>query len=220
VSDPEEQSYYEIALTNRQVAVAFVILLACVLASFFAGVWIGRGERPRLAQHLERAAVGSEPAVPAEELEFFSDAEGAQVERRPDLQELVETPRPGTSLAEDLGLERPPAEPPPGPAREGAPPEAGPPAAGRSPAGAAPALPAEGGTSVIQVFSSRDEAQARQLMGRLQAAGLTAFLSPAEAPGGTMYRVRVGPFRERAEAERVASRVRSEFKLDTWITSP
>ena len=46
VTEPHhEPSYYEIALTNRQVVVAFVILLACLLAAFFSGVWIGRGAR-------------------------------------------------------------------------------------------------------------------------------------------------------------------------------
>ena len=53
VSNSHEPSYYEIALTNRQVLVAFVILLCCVLAAFFAGVWIGRGSPAR-------------PAVPAQ----------------------------------------------------------------------------------------------------------------------------------------------------------
>ena len=39
VTEPHhEPSYYEIALTNRQVVVAFVILLACLLAAFFSSL--------------------------------------------------------------------------------------------------------------------------------------------------------------------------------------
>jgi cell division protein FtsN len=34
-----------------------------------------------------------------------------------------------------------------------------------------------------------------------------------------MYRVRLGPYADRAEAQRVADRVRHDFKLDTWITA-
>ena len=37
MSDSHEPSYYEIALTNRQVVVAFVILLICLLSAFFSG---------------------------------------------------------------------------------------------------------------------------------------------------------------------------------------
>ncbi|HEY8021186.1 MAG TPA: hypothetical protein VIH93_08800, partial [Thermoanaerobaculia bacterium] len=44
-----EPSYYEIALTNRQVVVAFVVLLVCLLSAFFSGVWIGRGSAERSA---------------------------------------------------------------------------------------------------------------------------------------------------------------------------
>jgi len=43
VSEQYEPSYYEIALTGRQVLVAFVILLICLVAAFFSGVWVGRG---------------------------------------------------------------------------------------------------------------------------------------------------------------------------------
>ncbi|MEM6704266.1 MAG: SPOR domain-containing protein, partial [Acidobacteriota bacterium] len=44
----EERSYYEIALTNRQVAFAIVTLLFCVVGAFVAGLWVAReaiGER-------------------------------------------------------------------------------------------------------------------------------------------------------------------------------
>lgn len=43
MSEQYEPSYYEIALTGRQVLVAFVILLVCLVAAFFSGVWVGRG---------------------------------------------------------------------------------------------------------------------------------------------------------------------------------
>src|SRR5262249_39766220 len=52
VGSSHEPSYYEIALTNRQVVVAFVILLACVVAAFLSGVWIGRESAARAQQKL------------------------------------------------------------------------------------------------------------------------------------------------------------------------
>ena len=33
-----------------------------------------------------------------------------------------------------------------------------------------------------------------------------------------MYRVRIGPFDSRGEAQKVAEQVRKGYKLDTWVT--
>ncbi|MBZ0111539.1 MAG: SPOR domain-containing protein, partial [Thermoanaerobaculia bacterium] len=79
---------------------------------------------------------------------------------------------------------------------------------------------ADVGPFVIQVFSSRDEIQARRLLTRLQANGFQAILSPVKVGSDTMYRVRIGPFDQRPQAEAVAARARKELQVDTWITSP
>src|SRR3954467_893609 len=73
VASSHEPSYYEIALTNRQVVVAFVILLTCLLGAFFSGVWIGRESTARATQE---AMVRSTPPAQQEgksleELDFF-----------------------------------------------------------------------------------------------------------------------------------------------------
>jgi len=56
VSEPHEPSYYEIALTNRQVVVAFVILLVCLLSAFFSGEGPGRERLLSRAAGLRRRA--------------------------------------------------------------------------------------------------------------------------------------------------------------------
>ena len=33
-----------------------------------------------------------------------------------------------------------------------------------------------------------------------------------------MYRVRIGPFKSRDDAQKVADQVRKGYKLDTWVT--
>ena len=73
MSEPREPSYYEIALTNRQVVVAFVILLTCILAAFFSGVWIGRESTARAAQEVMVRATPPAPqeGKSLEELDFF-----------------------------------------------------------------------------------------------------------------------------------------------------
>ena len=76
--------------------------------------------------------------------------------------------------------------------------------------------PGEGG-SVIQVFSSHDQSQAQEVLDRLLRAGLGAYLSPAEVNRVIYYRVRLGPFRDREQAEAVAKQLREDYKLETWI---
>ena len=214
-----EPSYYEIALTNRQVLIAFAILLVCLVAAFLAGVWVGRGDVPpqpaRLAAEAPAAAGDDGEAEP---LSFFSGRPGTGGSGA----RAAEPPAGSgadTTLAEDRGqsvaageAERPVApqtvEPPAtAPARESRP---APPAAESAPPAA--------GEVVIQVFSSHDREQAQKIVERLVAGGRDAYLSPGEIGGQTVYRVRIGPFADRAQAQRVADEVRRQFRLETWIT--
>jgi cell division septation protein DedD len=57
-----EPSYYEIALTNRQVVVAFVVLLTCLVAAFLSGVWIGRESAVRAQEKLALLSHGARAA--------------------------------------------------------------------------------------------------------------------------------------------------------------
>ena len=236
MSQSHEPSYYEIALTNRQVLVVFVVLLVCVVAAFFSGVWVGRqGEGVQLAEVAE-ASDNPENSSPdsgtIEELHFFS---GDKTQETPSLVEVVESPKSETTLAQDVGVvesveEEEPALPPveqstsettAESATDQKPIEPAQTAASKPPTDktrqAADAVVLEG-EHVIQVFSSADEGQARKLISQLSGGGFPAFLSPVEVGGQTMYRVRIGPYADLTEAETVAARVRRSFKLDTWVT--
>ena len=89
MAESHEPSYYEIALTNRQVVVAFVILLVCLLSAFFSGVWIGRESNDRAprsrwsGQHAPRGEAGGEERRGAELLRRAGQAgQGAGAQRR------------------------------------------------------------------------------------------------------------------------------------------
>ncbi|MCH9652141.1 MAG: SPOR domain-containing protein [Deltaproteobacteria bacterium] len=222
--EPDEASYYEIALTNRQVLVAFVILLVCMLSAFFAGLWAGRGGQ--LAVPPDPMAMLAEETPPTEdgleEFTFFSDSESQEAE---DLQEVVLGADPETTLNEDLGGDPParaePAPPPPAPARKKKVQED--PARQTNPAipratARQPAAPSAGDL-FVQVLSVRERRQARKVLQQLLDAGYGAFLSPIQVEDQTMYRVRIGPFTTRPAAAEVAERVRQVFKLESWITS-
>jgi cell division protein FtsN len=252
VSEPHEPSYYEIALTNRQVVVAFVILLVCLLSAFFSGVWIGRESTVRAQEQIARNAPPPE-AEPKKEgqslenLEFFDSKENkagkkghegkaaAQAEPKPTPPAPVPEPEPApvqspvqapakAPVQAAVPAPAPPAPTPAEPDRKGkkgrkgaaADDEPATPVRPLKPSEAEPAVPK--GAVVIQVFSSQDRAQADRIRQRLAKGGQKAFLSPVDVAGHTMYRVRIGPFNSRSDAQRVAEKVRKVYTMDTWVT--
>ncbi|HEX9940807.1 MAG TPA: SPOR domain-containing protein [Thermoanaerobaculia bacterium] len=271
MAETHEPSYYEIALTNRQVVVAFAVLLICLLSAFFSGVWIGRESTAREGEEqLVRKA--PPPQAPKEgqnleELDFFdarSKAASAEPGKAPGEDQTPPQTANDTTLLEDLSGE-PAAAPTPAPqaeepaaVRAGADDDAAasqadedraerrrnrkkrkaeetaaaaaaaapsgatkaaPAPASRTPASPAPVAPAvPKGSVVIQVFSSADRDQAERIRDRLAGGGYKVYLSPVERGGRTMYRVRLGPFGSRADAQVVADQVRKGYKLDTWVT--
>lgn len=263
MANSNEPSYYEIALTNRQVVVAFVILLICLLCAFFSGVYIGREGTLRDQEQLVRTtppaqAPANDEGRELDEFEFFDSGNARAT--APDQQARVEpTPEPppassspDTTLLEDFGGEdeapapeedvaeeaetpterrirerrerearraqaaaealNKPVTPDAAPAREETPARSR-----RTETAAAPASSAKGKV-VIQVFSSAEKDQAERIRQRLVNGGHPAFLSPVEVGGTTMYRVRIGPYATRGDAQTVADTVRKGYKLDTWIT--
>jgi DedD protein len=89
------------------------------------------------------------------------------------------------------------------------PPAAEPAPAVRAPvASPAPAPRAERGTFVVQLgsFGSRDNAD--RLVRDMTAKGFTAFIAPITTNGRELYRVRVGPTRDRASAEALAAQLK------------
>ena len=219
MTEHDDPSYYEIALTNRQVLVAFVILLVCMLAAFFAGLWAGRGGIP-ISSPDPAEVLAEQPPPPTddglEEFTFFSEPE-EEAEEPADLDELASQPNPDTTLVEDLGGKLPPpAESKPRIVPED-PPEQANPAIPRTTARKPPPPPATG-ELIVQVFSSADQKQARKVLKQMLDSGYSAFMSPVEVGELTMYRVRLGPFAERAKAEETAGSVRRRFQLETWIT--
>ena len=233
MTNSHEPSYYEIALTNRQVVVAFVILLLCLVSAFFSGLWIGRESAARAQEQIVRN-VPPAPAAPQEgqeldELAFFEDEQKPGSGDAP-VPDATPTPAQDTTLLEDFGGEpeedtEPDPDLPEGRRRQGRDADEGEeiaaapaPTPARPAAAATPEPRVAAGQVVIQVFSSPELDQAEKVRDRLVRGGHKAFLSPVQVAGRTMHRVRVGPFDSRAAAQKVAEEVRKGYKLDTWVT--
>jgi len=76
------------------------------------------------------------------------------------------------------------------------------------PPGAVPAVTTTGVRFVIQVASVQDGKAAEQMVAKLQALGMQAYVVTGEVAGkGTWYRVRVGSFANRAEATEALNRM-------------
>jgi DedD protein len=72
-----------------------------------------------------------------------------------------------------------------------------------------PARPVAGKGWLIQVGAFGSVESARSLVNTLTAAGFPAHVSPTTRNGKTLHRVRVGPEADRAEAERMAERLKA-----------
>jgi len=71
----------------------------------------------------------------------------------------------------------------------------------------------------VQVAAFKTQGQAASLHKQLKEAGFDAYIAPAVASDGqTNYRVRVGTFKSKAEAQRMVERVRGERSLAAFIT--
>lgn len=62
---------------------------------------------------------------------------------------------------------------------------------------------------VVQVGAYSDEATLRAARQKVEAMGLKTFIQVVQTDGGKRTRVRVGPFTDRGEAEKVAARIKS-----------
>jgi cell division septation protein DedD len=69
----------------------------------------------------------------------------------------------------------------------------------------------------VQVHALKDRNVANGMVKRLAAKGYPAFVA-ASAPPASIYRVQVGRFKDRNEAQRVVERLKKEERFDSWIT--
>lgn len=75
------------------------------------------------------------------------------------------------------------------------------------------------GNWVVQVGSFSDQAKAATLRDKLRDGGFVTQVEKVKVEGKTFYRVRVGPFLERAEAERNQKGLGEKFKLSARVLS-
>jgi DedD protein len=79
---------------------------------------------------------------------------------------------------------------------------------------------AASGSWAVQLASLATRASADQMVNEIKKDGFGAFVMPFESKGKTLYRVRLGPFRDRPSAESAQAKVKRTHSAATVVPHP
>ena len=221
--DVADDAFHEIQLSGKQLVFLFMATTIVAVVIFLCGVQVGRGVKA------QRTADAGAPIAAAMPAPSTRPVPGPVVATEPP---PAEAPAPAKETDEDLSYAKrlqsdaapnEKVKPHPDRTAPAAPPPA-PPAAARkdalrtAPASSAPVGAGRPGVWVVQVQALKGQGAAAALAQRLTTKGYPAFvLSPA--PGApSIYRVQVGRYNDRREAEQVARRLEKEEQYKPWIS--
>ena len=202
----DNQNFYEIQLSTPHLVLAFIGATVVGVMVFWLGIVVGRGQTGPSGADGWQAAVSAEDAV-EEAYDFY------EAVNEPTVQPQV----PGESL--EPGDEQ--QDPASAPRFESADPvdKKRAPVAVESPAGSTETDSLLPNGWIVQVRSTPVKTDADSLQSALAESGLPAFVVSAEVDGVLMYRVRVGPYRSKEEADIVEAKLLARSDVDTtWVT--
>ena len=239
--DSADDGFHEIQLSGKQLVFLFMATTGVSVMIFLLGVLVGRDVRggrtpepteaslttpapvtPPAPEPVKQQAA-AQPTTPAEPPSPPADDELTYRKRLESNGAAKETLKPqGTSARTEPKPEparpessQPAAEPPAKPTAAKAAAEAAPPAATTPAAGAA----GRPGRWVVQLVALRDRGAAASIVQRLSGRGFPAFIvNPASSTPNQVYKVQVGRYDDKNEAERVAKRLEKEEKFSPWIS--
>jgi DedD protein len=243
MASTQEDSFREIQLSGKQLVFLFMAVIVILVGVFLMGLQVGRGvllargvpgaEAPVGANAAEpppppasaSAASSASPATAGEKLSYAERLSSAEPAKEP----MKAGPAPAASEPPTPKAEAPGPEPAPAPPAKPAattvaakpastPPAPVPGAAAKTPAasGAVSNEPAGVGFA-IQVAALREKAEADTIVKRLASKCYPAYVVDPASGAPPVYRVRVGKFKERREADSVAARLQKEEQFKPWI---
>ena len=208
-----DDAFHEIQLNGKQLVFLFMAATVVSVVIFLCGVLVGRGVRAEKVETLGATAAATVAPDPAA---------ASMPEPAPAAPPSNAPPAPPDELTyyDRLQREQAPAEnlKPVEPEERAAPPAASveiPP-----PAVAPASLPSEpaGSGFAVQVAAFRERQEADSILQRLIGKGYPAYvLAPVKGAPVAVYRVRVGKFKTRREAEDVAGRLEKEEQFKPWL---
>jgi len=212
----QDDYYYEIQLTNKQLVFYFMAGASGLVLSFLAGVMVGRGVEGPAMGAVETRPVAEERVV-AEQAQAtpapsdYSYPQRLESDKPEDAlerpREAAATPAPAKSTAPAVL----PPVPTPRPSPTPTPARATPLPATTRAAGPLPkALAPTAAGFAIQVGAFKDKASADSVVGSLKKRGFPAYSVTPAGSGSGLYTVRVGIYRDRADAETVQDRLNDD----------
>jgi cell division septation protein DedD len=231
----QDDYYYEIQLTNKQLVFYFMAGATGLILSFLAGVMVGRGVDTAQSE-VQARNVGEERVI--------AEEPGVKATASPDLTyaHRLESERVDTSLEKGKAASPPPtrtasgsAPPATVPAPKRATPEKAPsgrasetaPSTKPTPAVKVPAktVPAKSEAApratepsfTIQVGAFKDKSTAESMAARLKGKGFAAYVVSPEGGDPGLFVVRVGHYAARGDAERAEARLRDQEKFKPYI---
>jgi len=245
-SHTQDDAFHEIQLNGKQLVFLFMAATVVSVVIFLCGVLVGRGVRAERAaaagdttalnavttaettpQQPQQAATplpaGSDPTAatppPAvDDLTYFNRLE----KPNQPAEELKPAPaRPSAAPAGQTARARPtpavkePASPPA--ARATPTPAAKEPTPSAKDQASSPAEPAGQGYA-LQIAALRDRDEADAIAKRLESKGYAAYVLAPASGTPPVFRVRVGKFKTRRDAETVSAKLQKEEQFNPWIT--
>jgi cell division septation protein DedD len=232
-----DDGFHEIQLNGKQLVFLFMAVTVVSVAVFLSGVLVGRGVRAEQASRIEQAALadagdpaGPRPSpsaapAPPPSADPTTAAPPTPVD---DLSYVRRLEQPNPSPDEKLGAKglaakesnaaAPAAPPAKKPTQDAASKTATPsaaPAAAAQPPASAPA-PAPGYAVQVAAVNARVDADA--MAKRLVSKGYAAYVLQPTEEGPAVYRVRVGTFKTRGEANVLVAKLQREEKLRPFVT--
>ena len=229
MASTQEDSFREIQLSGKALVFLFMAVTVIAVGIFLMGLLVGRGvlatRGPAGADNV--AARETEPPPPP------ATASGSSTSPSTAGEKLSYAERLGASepAREQLRTASPP-DTPPTTRGETAPPTPAPAAAKTAPAATRPAtapaktapapVPAAstepaGAGFAIQVAALREREEADVIVKRLAGKGYPAYVVAPAKGTPSVFRVRVGKYKDRGEADTVAARLQKEEQFKPWI---
>ena len=212
-----DEGFHEIQLSGKHLVALFMAATVVAVVIFLCGVIVGRDiykQRVAMAQAASEAPV--DPTAEARTPRATESTGSAAPSANPGgaSQEKLSYP-------DRLASNAPPAESlkpaPSAPAPERVVPVPAPDAPEPPRAATAGGEPPGAGFAV-QVAAVGERAEADTIARRLSNKGYPAYVMPPAAGSPRVFRVRIGKFKERREAERIAGRLQREEQFKPWIT--